>query len=393
MPCSFSATTDGIKKPASMVPRRALPTCARATARRPDFFETDPRSRLSRGVTSERHESERLEHTRRWPKDLSPGSTPSIRVCTRFPASTRAPISSAFPRPTAASPPRWPSASWRRWTCSVPPRDSTRARRTPSRRRRRDATPAPTRRRRVKSRSPSTRKGPTLERPRPLMCPPRCVFLLSTTHVHKIFHPSARIGDFGAPRARTPAAPSSTNRLTSFRFLPTPPGFLPRQLRRRRRRGDVLLQGAYPHPRTYPSLRPIRADVPVSPRSRSPEPPRNSENTSLRFFRGCPRDNVVADLVPSDPPRAGTAPHTLRAHLRRAPERYEPERERGTCARSPDRPESPACPAPACPGATLAPPASAKGHPVSFQVQHAPSSTKKNIREDASYFEFYGYGR
>ena len=120
---------------------------------------------------------------------------------------------------------------------------------------------------------------------------------------------------------------------------------------------------------------------------------RHSENTSLRFFRGCPRDNVVADLVPSDPPRAGTAPHTLRAHLRRAPERYEPERERGTCARSPDRPESPACPAPACPGATLAPPASAKGHPVSFQVQHAPSSTKKNIREDASYFEFYGYGR
>ncbi len=326
MPRSFSATTDGIKKPASMVPRRALPTYARATARRPDFFETDPRSRLSRGVTSERHESERLEHTRRWPKDLSPGSTPSIRVCTRFPASTRAPISSAFPRPTAASPPRWPSASWRRWTCSVPPWDSTRARRTPSRRRRRDATPAPTRRRRVKSRSPSTRKGPTLERPRPLMCPPRCVFLLSTTHVHKIFHPSARIGDFGAPRARTPAAPSSTNRLTSFRFLPTPPGFLPRQLRRRRRRRRALRQGAYLHPHSYPARGSIRANHPASARSVA-RTARHSENTSLRFFRGFPRDNVVADLVPSDPPRAGTAPHTLRAHLRRAPERYEPERE------------------------------------------------------------------
>lgn len=41
-----------------MVPRRALPTDARATARRPDIFETDPRSRLSRGVTSERDERE-----------------------------------------------------------------------------------------------------------------------------------------------------------------------------------------------------------------------------------------------------------------------------------------------------------------------------------------------
>lgn len=96
-------------------------------------------------------------------------------------------------------------------------------------------------------------------------------------------------------RTRAFAGGTLTSQSTDvFSFpSPSPPGFLPRQLRRRRRRGDVLLQGAYPHPRTYPSLRPIRADVPVSPRSRSPEPPRNSENTSLRFFRGCPDTRVL----------------------------------------------------------------------------------------------------
>ena len=225
------------------------------------------------------------------------------------------------------------------------------------------------------------------------MCPPRCVFLLSTTHVHKIFHPSARIGDFGAPRARTPAAPSRTNRLTSFRFLPNAPRFSPPST------------SATSTSQTRSSPRCVSSPTQLSsPRFDSRESPgiralavartaRNSENTSLRFFRGCP-DDVVADLVPSDPPRAGTAPHALRAHLRRTPERYEPERERGTCARSLDRPESPACPAPACPGATLAPPASAKGHPVSFQVRHAPASTRKRRSANVPrYFEFYGYGR
>ena len=96
-------------------------------------------------------------------------------------------------------------------------------------------------------------------------------------------------------RTRAFAGGTLTSQSTDvFSFpSPSPPGFLPRQLRRRRRRGDVLLQGAYPHPRTYPSLRPIRADVPASPRSRSPEPLRNSENTSLRFFRGCPNTRVL----------------------------------------------------------------------------------------------------
>lgn len=89
-------------------------------------------------------------------------------------------------------------------------------------------------------------------------------------------------------RTRAFAGGTLTSQSTDvFSFpSPSPPGFLPRQLRRRRRRGDVLLQGAYPSPRTYPSLRPIRADVPASSRSRSPEPHETRKTRHFAFSEG-----------------------------------------------------------------------------------------------------------
>ena len=104
-------------------------------------------------------------------------------------------------------------------------------------------------------------------------------------------------------RTRAFAGGTLTSQSTDvFSFpSPSPPGFLPRQLRRRRRHGDVLLQGAYPHPRTYPSLRSIRADVPASPRSRSPEPHETRKTRHFAFSEGA---LTRACCSPSSPTRS-----------------------------------------------------------------------------------------
>ena len=375
-----------------MAPRRALPTDARATARRPDIFETDPRSRLSRGVTSERDEREATgthapmaEGPLAWlhPFDSGLHSFPSLDAGTDLlglpPSNCGVAAKMAFSELAAMDLLRTPSGFDTRAADAQPPETSRRVTGA-------DATSA-------------GEKPFAFDAQRAHAGAPSTSYVPSEVRLPLIDDPCASdLPPFGSYRrsprpTRAYAGGTLENQSTDvFSFPSNAPRFSPpstsatstSQTRSSPRcvSSPTQLSSSWFDSRESPSIRALAVARTA----------RHSENTSLRFFRGCP-DNV-ADLVPSDPPRAGTAPHALRAHLRRTPERYEPERERGTCARSLDRPESPACPAPACPGATLAPPASAKGHPVSFQVRHAPASTRKRRSANVPrYFEFYGYGR
>lgn len=225
------------------------------------------------------------------------------------------------------------------------------------------------------------------------MCPPRCVFLLSTTHVHKIFHPSARIGDFGAPRARTPAAPSRTNRLTSFRFLPTPPGFLPRQLRRRRRRRRALHQGAYLHPHSYPARGSIRANRPASARSPSPEPRDTRKTRHFAFSEGALTTSLTSSrpILHAQGPLRTLSARTFDALLNDTSPR---ENEVRVLDRSiaPNRPRAPRPRAPAPP---WHPPRPLKAtlSVFKFDTRPPPATRKRRSANFPRYFEFYGYGR